>query len=262
MLVTSAAQSRPPIIGLVDIREPVDDAGLDRVVELLPAARRARLRRFVRRDDRTRGALADLLAAALLARVLDRPVDELGIGRDARGAPFPVCTGPAPLEPISVSLTHSGGWVGCAVARGPVGIDIERHRPVTTAAGFAMFDHRTATRLAAVADPHRSRLAVGWWCAVESFLKMLGTGLAVDPRAVHAVQVADRLLALRSPTGDRAWALLEPLDADHALGVCTTAPPAAPPIRIRMSAADLITARLSSTRRRTESDSTPLGVSA
>lgn len=262
MLMTSAAQSRPPIIGLVDIREPVDDAGLDRIVELLPASRRARLRRFARRDDRTRGALADLLAADLLARVLGRPVDSVGVDRDPRGAPHPVWAGPAPLDSISVSLTHSGRWVGCAVTRGPVGVDIERHRPVPPEAGFAMFDHRTATRLAVVAEPRRSRLAVARWCAVESFLKLLGTGLAVDPRGVHAVQVGDRLLALRSPAGDRGWAHFEPLDADHALAVCTTAPCAAPPTRIRVSAADLITARLSSTGRRTESDPTTLGVSA
>ncbi len=262
MLVTSAAQSRSPIIGLVDIGEPVDDAVLNRVIELLPAPRRARLGRFVRRDDRTRGALADLLAADLLARVLGRPVEELGIDRDQRGAPHPVGAGPALLEPISVSLTHSGRWVGCAVSRGPVGIDIERHRPVTADCGFALFDHRTATRLAAVADPHRSRLAVARWCAIESFLKLLGTGLAVDPRAVHAVQVGDRLLALRSPAGERGWASVEPLDTDHTLAVCTTAPSAAPPTRVRVSAADLIAARLSSTGRRTASDPTTLGVSA
>lgn len=89
-------------------------------------------------------------------------------------------------EGLQVSVSHSGGLVGVAVARHDVGLDVEAlDRRVDLLPPAAEF--LSPVELAAVAssglgeDPGHLLL---WWTRKESVLKLLGTGLRRPPASL------------------------------------------------------------------------------
>lgn len=100
--------------------------------------------------------------------------------KDANGVP-------QPCGPNYWSLTHKSGYVGAVAAGCPIGIDLERIRPVHPGVYRKAADE-TEWRLSA---ENRLTLFFRYWTAKEAVLKAAGTGLAeLDRCRVHAV--ADR----------------------------------------------------------------------
>jgi len=102
------------------------------------AEARALLERWPNPDDppRRRSRLARALLRVLLggATGVDPGLWEFSADPSGR----PLARAPGVAEPPSVSLSHSGGWVACAVAAGgSLGIDVEAHRAGRDHAGIA-----------------------------------------------------------------------------------------------------------------------------
>jgi 4'-phosphopantetheinyl transferase len=79
---------------------------------------------------------------------------------------------------LSFSLAHSGDAVAIAVARGPVGIDVEREA-TGCVCSLASAMHPDDTALAEVLpEPERHAAIIRWWVRIEAVLKCAGTGIA------------------------------------------------------------------------------------
>jgi 4'-phosphopantetheinyl transferase len=81
--------------------------------------------------------------------------------------------GPVP----SIAISHSGGWVACAVAsRGQIGIDIEAYRPGRDITGIAELAFGAGERR----DVEREGAAAFYriWTSREALAKARGRGLA------------------------------------------------------------------------------------
>ena len=160
--------------GPVDVLLVRNDARALRVLggELRPGDRR-RVQRRRRRADRR----AALLGSALLRRALALRGAHPGPGallqRPARRPLYRTVDG----RPLSLSVSHSAGWVAVAVTGGHgrrVGVDVEdRGRPV---------DPRVAQRLPTWTLPGTRAGLLGRWCAAEAALKADGRGLAALDR--------------------------------------------------------------------------------
>lgn len=89
----------------------------------------------------------------------------------------PVLLAPCPAIPFSVA--HSGDLVVVAVARVPVGIDVELRRVVPTAAERCRWLTRWGlpAAVAEAPEPERSRRLLAWWTRREAVAKSLGLGL-------------------------------------------------------------------------------------
>jgi 4'-phosphopantetheinyl transferase len=86
---------------------------------------------------------------------------------------------------IEFNVSHSGDVVVIAVARGPVGVDVERvdtSRDLLgmAATSFSPFEQR---ELARVAEAHRSEAFHRTWVQKEAFIKWCGLGLHYPLRA-------------------------------------------------------------------------------
>ena len=130
-------------------------------------ARRARCDRLRREEDRHRCILADALARRALSA-------ETGLAEEA------VVWRPAPGgKPYAVgldkhfSLSHSASLVLCAVADRPVGADIQRRRPVSS----AML--RRVARAGYAGENDEDFFA--WWVRQEAAGKLDGRGLTLAP---------------------------------------------------------------------------------
>jgi 4'-phosphopantetheinyl transferase len=131
--------------------------------------------------------------------------------------------------PLAFNVTHSGSWCLIAVAREPVGIDIERITPVRE--GSRMFASILCpAELSAVARlPARSRVSACFsiWTRKEAVLKGMGIGIAgpVRPDGLYVGLTRNRSQVLDgSVYGDWTLRNLHGLPG-YAISLATACPP-------------------------------------
>ena len=86
--------------------------------------------------------------------------------------------------PYHFSITHSGGWVACAVGREPCGIDVQADLPKSASARL----HAIARRWFSEQDYQRFLQGENFyslWCENEAYLKFIGTGLRTPMRQLE-----------------------------------------------------------------------------
>jgi len=93
---------------------------------------------------------------------------------------------PVSNPPVDLSMSHGGGWVAAAASRqGRVGVDVEAPRDVSAAlARRCLSSPELAWLDRASGAGERQDRFVQLWTAKEAYLKAIGTGLGLDPRAV------------------------------------------------------------------------------
>lgn len=141
----------------------------------MDSGRQRRTDRFVREDDRKRSVAADCLARRMIAQWCG--VDEASIVFDQNQHGKPHAVGLA----VAFNVSHSGDFVVCAVDSDPVGIDVERMRPVS----IGLAEHVcTPEELdyvlggeTAIGDENAVRRFFEVWTAKEAWFKYLGTGI-------------------------------------------------------------------------------------
>lgn len=121
-----------------------------------------------------------------------------------RGGKPELCwvAGPGGPPGLSANISHAGGEVVAAVARGAsVGVDVEEHA-ATAFAGFDDIALSPAERAAVALLPARlrPRARTEFWVRKEAVLKALGVGLRGNP-AEHCFAGAGRQFALADTRG-------------------------------------------------------------
>lgn len=220
----AADRGIPLTVGLAQVTDRVPTVLIDRVVATLHPARQERLRRLRRRADLERGALADALGRMLVADTTGLPLSAVRLLRTTSGAPQVQFDSDLPKPCPQISLTHADAWVGCALADTPVGIDVEVVRSHAAARLAAALPAAHADGLWLLTEPDRSRHAVRLWTAIEAYLKLLGTGLAVDPRDVRLIHSWGARVAASVPGRRPGRIRLLDLDDRYVLAVAGTGP--------------------------------------
>ncbi len=79
---------------------------------------------------------------------------------------------------LSFSLAHSGEAVAIAVARGQVGIDVEREPSGCVCSLASAMHPDDAAIVEMLPEPERHHAVIRWWVRAEAVLKCAGTGIA------------------------------------------------------------------------------------
>jgi len=144
--------------------------------------------RFERRaaDWRLGRWVAKRALAAALGLDPDRPRD-IEVLASPGGAPTARVLRGNVGQPVSVSLSHSGGFGFAAAAVGTVGLGCDVEAVEARSEAFVA-DYFTANERAWIEDGSNTRdlRANLLWSAKESALKALGEGLRMDTRSVEA----------------------------------------------------------------------------
>lgn len=114
----------------------------------------------------------------LLGRTLDADPGTLRYRRGAKGKPY--LDAPHDGSQLQFNITHSGGVVGVAIARGrEVGLDIEWHNERTSPERVARraFSAAEQAALAAAHPRERRRLFFQIWTCKEALVKCTGLGI-------------------------------------------------------------------------------------
>jgi 4'-phosphopantetheinyl transferase len=161
----------------------------------LDAREKARAAAFVFPADRHRYEVAHVMLRRVLAGHLNTDPSRLTFGRQH----CPTCGGPSgkPIlaglqgvagEPglpgdgswpgLSFSLAHSGEAVAIAVARGPVGVDVEREPGGCVCSLASAMHPGDAAIVEPLPESERHHAVINWWVRAEAVLKCAGTGIA------------------------------------------------------------------------------------
>jgi 4'-phosphopantetheinyl transferase len=196
-----------------------------RLAALLDPAEQRRWAAYRRDADRERFVVGCALAKTVIAACTGQQPAEVSFDRTCRrcGQPHgkPVINGGGDVEH---SVAHSGDLVAVAVARNPVGVDVEQldGRPGRLGSGgdpealarLVLSDAERAA-LAAVHPSARSRAFLVAWTRKEAVTKAKGDGLRVPfgDVVVAAAVGAPRLVAWPYPQAPESVSLLD-LDTD------------------------------------------------
>ena len=220
----AATADRTAEVWWFDVREvtlgPADLADLD-------PRETARATAFVFPADRHRYQVAHVMLRRVLAGHLGAEPGRLAFGR----LRCPACGGPsgkpvlASLPPgdgawsgLSFSLAHSGDAVAVAVARGPVGVDVEREATGCVCSLAPAMHPEDAALAAALPEPERHAAIIRWWVRIEAALKCAGTGIAHGMDAFPVLGTGGSLAALSAPEGYQAALALPGLTGSLAAG--------------------------------------------
>jgi hypothetical protein len=104
----------------------------------------------------------------------------------------------------SVSLSHSGGWVACAIsAAGPLGIDIEVHRPDRNFCEIAAAAFGPGEQAQVASEGAASFYRI--WTLKEAMAKASGSGIAEVTDRTDRVAEEPRKCSWRTTDGDTLW---------------------------------------------------------
>jgi 4'-phosphopantetheinyl transferase len=146
-----------------------------------------------------------LLARALLRERLVRAAGlshGWNFGSEESGRPF--VRNPDSNCIPSISLSHSGGWVACAVSySGAIGIDIEVHRPKRNLAGIAATAFGPDEQSEVVVDGASAFYRI--WTLKEAMAKASGIGVAQVADRVDRVPKTPKTGAWRMTVGGTPW---------------------------------------------------------
>jgi len=142
----------------------------------------ARLARLARKQKLSVG-IAHASLRLLLGAMLDRPPNELSFGRSPCGKPYLVSPRASPEESLHFNLSHTEGAVAVALARDPVGVDIElqRDQPDFLEIAETVFAPEPVAALAnAASGPQRRSIFYRHWTLGEALIKANGGGFSCD----------------------------------------------------------------------------------
>jgi 4'-phosphopantetheinyl transferase len=191
-------------------------ADVDRLRAFLTREEREQSSTKVQENMRIRHELARGLRREMLGEALGVRAEDLSFLEDGQ-------TKPRLREAAGwdFNISHAGEYVICAVARGPVGVDIELIRPVremeSIIGRYFHADERAAWL--ALEPSLREEAFFVLWCAREAAMKCTGRGLAaglsvtrVDPAILRcseaAARVADADLVLQRLAAPRGYVAL------------------------------------------------------
>jgi phosphopantetheine--protein transferase-like protein len=150
---------------------------------------------------------------------------QLEIDRGEHGKPHLV---DAPI-PLQFSLSHSGGWMACAVAlEAPVGVDLEAHDPRRDVMPIArrFFREPECLELAALEGEARLQHFYDLWTLKEAYVKARGSSLARELETTgFRIDAAAQGLPVISPQpgADNAFYCLLSSFPGYSLALCSLA---------------------------------------
>ena len=130
----------------------------------------------------------------LVARQLGCAASDVVIAHDGAGAPQVL----HPAGGVFVSVAAPGSFAACAVARAPVGIDLEGLGATLEPVALVLTPGERDA-LATLSPELASRRFLEIWTAKEAYLKASGLGLKRDPARVSVEVAGAAAFAIRDP---------------------------------------------------------------
>jgi 4'-phosphopantetheinyl transferase len=156
------------------IPKDMSPAQYEQFSKFISIEKREKINRFLNRADAYRSLFGELLVRSAICEMNKIQNKEIIFNTNAYGKPY--------LEnnlDLSFNISHSGEWVVSIVSKIPVGIDIERIRPLDLNVAKQFFSIKEYTDLVSKNSEEHLNYFYDLWTLKESYIKALGKGLSI-----------------------------------------------------------------------------------
>ncbi len=150
--------------------------------QILDKTTRRRLSRLAHKQDKASVGVAHASVRLLLSSILDVAPSALDFQYGPNGKPY-LASPQNSLDGLHFNLSHTQGAVAVAIARQPVGVDIEIQRDMPDLLEIAetVFAQETVSAIAnAATGPQRRSIFYRHWTLSEALIKATGGGMSHD----------------------------------------------------------------------------------
>lgn len=139
-----------------------------------------RVMAYKKEDDKLRTVAGEMLVRNMLSSYCHIPKGKIVIKIDDKGKPYAVGC-------VEFNISHSEGMVVCAISDNPIGIDVEKIRPIDTSILcrlctdidliYIFGNETTINNIPKNLDEQQLHKFYEVWTAKEAYFKCVGTGI-------------------------------------------------------------------------------------
>lgn len=153
---------------------PLSQEETERLMSFISPEKREKCRRFYHKEDAHRTLLGDVLVRSVISGQYQLDKADIRFSAQEYGKP---CIPDLPNAHFNIS--HSGRWVVCAFDSQPIGIDIEKMKPISLEIAKRFFSKTEYSDLLAKNKDEQTVYFYHLWSMKESFIKQEGKGLSL-----------------------------------------------------------------------------------
>lgn len=153
---------------------PLSQAESDRLMSFVSAEKREKCRRFYHKEDAHRTLLGDVLVRSVISGQHQLDKADIRFSAQEYGKPFI-----PDLPDAHFNISHSGRWIVCAFDSQPIGIDIEKMKPISLDIAKRFFSKTEYSDLLAKNKDEQTDYFYHLWSMKESYIKQEGKGLSL-----------------------------------------------------------------------------------
>ncbi|GIN69094.1 MULTISPECIES: 4'-phosphopantetheinyl transferase family protein [Bacillus] len=192
----------------------------ERMMAIVPEEKREKINRYRYPEDANRTLIGDVLARSIIRETFGLPYDRITFTAGRYGKPSA-----EGLPDFHFNISHSGSWIVCAAGDCPVGVDVEKIKPVNFDIAERFFSPEEHRDLMAKSESERLSYFYHLWTMKESFVKQAGKGLSLPLDSFTVKLAEDGRVSLKTPPNyPPCYIKTYELDPDYKMAVCSAAP--------------------------------------
>lgn len=206
------------IVGTMKIEETMPSKLFQLLCQHVEDAKREKLYRYHFQADALRSLMGELLVRYLLET--NFPISRKTIQFQTNSFGKPELMGD---NNIHFNLAHSGIWVVVAIDKNPIGIDIEKIKPIDIDVMKEVLTTQEIKALQALPTNEQTSFFYDLWTLKESYVKFMGKGFSIPPSNISLDVSEENCIKLFDKNYSQLPCFLQQftIDAAYKMAICT-----------------------------------------
>lgn len=188
------------------------------LLRLIDKHKQERIKRFIRLRNMYSSLLGDLLIRYVIMRNIGIANDKISFSTNEYGKPYL-----NNYNDFHFNISHSNDWIVCVVDDKPVGVDIEKIRPINFNIAKQFFSKEEHCDILAQHQSNRLSYFFSLWALKESYIKATGKGLSLPLNAFTLKLLNDNKIKFKpekSTQINESFFKQFNIDPQYRMGVC------------------------------------------
>jgi 4'-phosphopantetheinyl transferase len=168
----------------------------DSIISRMPEEQRVMYGQYVETKGGRRNLLGNLLVRNVISNKMRIKCHAIDIVRDKYGKPFH-CNAPSNMPRVNFNVSHSGQWIVCAFSDCPVGVDVQRIRPIDCDIARRIYSKEEYQKLQSKSREEKLSYFYELWTFKESYIKAVGMGLSI-PLNSFTVEIENNTATIKN----------------------------------------------------------------
>ncbi len=195
------------------------DDNINLLKRFISDERKAKMERFLFKDDSIRCLLGEIIARYAVSKDLNLKNENISFKTDSNNKPYLAIAN----QSVFYNISHSGDWVVCILSDKPCGIDVELIKQADIDIAKRFFSQNEYESLMSQPAHYRTKYFFMLWTLKESYIKADGRGLSLPLNSFSFYIDSGRISLSTNATNnlsDCYFSQFE-IDDDHIVSVCS-----------------------------------------